>query len=80
MIETTIVIWLMTGATASGPISPSDCERHISTAWAAVESGGYVEFEGPGFRSVITRMQCDGRDTVIALPPSEDNCGEAPGS
>ncbi len=80
MIETTIVIWLMTGATASGPISPSECERHIATAWAAVESGGYVEFEGPGFRSVITRMQCGSHDAVIALPPSEDNCGTEAGS
>ena len=80
MTEILITIWLMTGNIASGPISPSDCERHIATAWAAVESGGYVEFEGPGFRSVITRMQCGSHDAVIALPPSNDDCGEAPGS
>lgn len=77
MIETVLHLWLATGRIVSGPIPIEDCTRHIEIATAAVASGGYAEMtEGGRPTGIIVRMQCDGHDVVLALPPSSVNCEE----
>lgn len=76
MIE--LIIWLSTGAIAYGPVSPADCERHISTAQAAVASGGFAEFDSPTEKTLIVRLQCGGHDIVLALPPTTGPCDVEP--
>lgn len=74
MITTTIWIWLLSGAIISGPIPLEDCARNIAVAEAAIASGGMAELEGPEGSELIIRIQCDGRDVVLALPPATGIC------
>lgn len=75
-----LTIFLATGQIASVPISAADCDRHVLTAQAAVAAGGFAEFETPGQRTLIVRMQCGGHDIVLALPPSNGDCETEAGS
>ena len=77
-MTTIISIWLASGAIVSGPIPIEDCARNIAAAEIAVLSGGLAEIEGPGTKEIIVRMQCDGRDVILALPPSEGDCEMEP--
>lgn len=74
MITTTIWIWIASGAIISGPIPLEDCARNIAVAEAAIASGGMAELEGPDVKEIIVRMQCDGLDVVLALPPATGIC------
>ena len=80
MSDLILYIWLATGQIASAPVSAADCDRHVMTAQSAVASGGYAEFETPGQRTLIVRMQCGGHDIVLALPTSNGDCDMEAGS
>lgn len=75
MNEAILVVWLMTGQILSGPASPSDCHQAIDHAIAMVDDGVVpLARRQDGLMSGIVRMQCDGRDVILALPPSSGPC------
>ena len=80
MLETTLVLWLMTGHKLDFRVSEQACRENITTAQTAIVEGGYAEFESPGVRVMIARMQCAGRDVVLALPSSVGPCEGGPQS
>lgn len=75
METTTLILWLWIGPIVPLEIEAAACPIQIEQAIAASRTG-IPQVSLPGLTASVVRMQCGGRDVVLALPESIGPCEE----
>lgn len=74
METTLLILTLVTGHVIDFRIPMDACAGQIEQASAAAVGGEIPQFEVPGLRASIMRIECDGRSVVLALPTTDGPC------